>query len=47
VLPAALVWAEQGFEVRGVPLPRASGFGGRPSPRPPAADAGASEQHSH
>ncbi len=22
VLPAALVWAEQGFEVRGVPLPR-------------------------
>jgi hypothetical protein len=22
VLPAALVWAETGFEVRGVPLPR-------------------------
>jgi predicted RND superfamily exporter protein len=22
VLPAALVWAEQGFELRGVPLPR-------------------------
>jgi uncharacterized protein len=46
VLPAALVWAEQGFLVGGAPLPRALPFRRPTLGAPPAADAGASEQHS-